>query len=435
MWGYVAVSSFGGPAGQIAMMHRVVVDERRWLTEDRFLHALNFCMLLPGPEAQQLATYVGWLMHGRRGALIAGGLFVLPGALAMLALSYFYVAFGQVPFVADALGGVRAAVVAIVVMAVVRLSKRALRTRMLKVWAVVTFILIAMALVPFPVMIFGSGVLGWLLGKQRPGWFATPGSQSSSGTESPPHLLDEDVPPLQARRALKAAAVALVLWLGPLVLLAVVAGSSSIFTQQASLFSRTAVLTFGGAYAVLGYVAQQAVYSYGWLSPADFVVGLGFAEITPGPLILVLEFVAFVAAYTHPGSLPPLLAGIIGATIAIWMTFVPCFFFIFLGAPFVERLRGNRAFANALAMITAAVVGVVANLGFWYSAATFFDVVTPTSYGPITVGIPTWSTINPGSIAIALLTAFVLIRLKWGPLRALACGAAAGILLGALHMM
>ncbi len=411
VWAYVGLNSFGGPAGQIAVMHREVVDRRRWISEQRFLNALNYCMILPGPEAQQLATYIGWLMHGVRGGAVAGALFVLPGFVVMMVLSAVYVVYGQVGWVAGLLFGLQAAVVAIVLQAVIRVGSRTLHSPALVGLAIGAFVALFFFAVPFPVVIGVAAVLGW--GSGRLGWMPAPPSSADHAVDSRPHLLpdDEAVPRSASRRALRAAGICLVLWLLPVVVLVATLGTDNIFTQEALLFSKTAVLTFGGAYAVLAYVSQQAVDRYGWLTTEDMATGLGLAETTPGPLIMVVQFVGFVAAYNNPGALPPLLAGVLGATITVWVTFVPCFFFIFLGAPYVERLRHNDAVRNSLAAVGAAVVGVIANLGVWFAGATLFEAS----------GSVNWVALGITGVALVLI-----LGLRWGTLTVLAVCAALG---------
>lgn len=429
VWAYVGVNSFGGPAGQIAVMHREVVEKRRWLSEARFLHALNYCMVLPGPEAQQLATYVGWLMHGVRGGAIAGSLFVIPGFIVMMALSVGYAVYGGIGWVAGALFGLQAAVVAIVVQALIRVGRRTLRSPFLRVVAALAFAALFAFGVPFPVVIAAAGLVGWLAGRARPGWLPTARHQSAGDDDDRPHLLpdDEAVDPARARGAFRAAAVCLLLWLAPVAALVALLGTDHIFTQQSLLFSKTAVITFGGAYAVLAYVAQQAVQAYGWISGADMVAGLGLAETTPGPLIMVVQFVGFLAAYNNPGNLPPLLAGAIGACITVWVTFLPCFFFIFLGAPHVERLRHSPALRHALTGIGAAVVGVIGNLALWFALTTAFGTLEATRWGPVRLLVPQWSSVVWPSLAITALAAVLVFRTGIGTLRILAICAAVGV--------
>jgi chromate transporter len=429
VWGYVGLNSFGGPAGQIAVMHREVVDNRRWLSEARFLHALNYCMVLPGPEAQQLATYVGWLMHGVRGGAIAGSLFVIPGVVVMMVLSIIYAVYGQVGWVAGALFGLQAAVVAIVIQAVIRVGRRTLHSPILRMVAALAFVALFFFAVPFPLVILVAGVAGWLVGRGRPAWIPTAGHQSAAPADQRPHLLpdDEAVDPVRSRGAFRAAALCLVLWLVPVVALVVLLGTDNIFTQQSILFSKTAVITFGGAYAVLAYVSQQAVQTYGWISAGDMVAGLGLAETTPGPLIMVVQFVGFLAAYNNPGDLPPLLAGALGASITVWVTFLPCFFFIFLGAPYVERLRHSHALRHALTGIGAAVVGVILNLALWFALTTAFAVVDLTVWGPVQVSVPDWASVIWPSVAITVLAVVLVFRFQVATVKVLATCAAVGV--------
>ena len=431
IWAYIGLNSFGGPAGQIAVMHREIVERRRWISERRFLHALNYCMILPGPEAQQLATYIGWLMHGTAGGVVAGVLFVLPGFLAMLVLAGTYALFGTVPWIAGLIFGLQAAVVAIVVEAVLRIGRRTLRTTALRVVAAASFLAILVLQVPFPFIVIGAGLFGWFMGGRKPEWFPLGAHDADGGGEPTDALLSDDdrVDRSTARRALRAAGVCAVLWLVPVVALVMTLGTSNVFTQEGLLFSKAAVVTFGGAYAVLGYVAQQAVGRYAWIGPQDMIVGLGLAETTPGPLIMVVQFVGFLAAYNQPGSLPPLVAGTLGAILTVWVTFVPCFLFIFLGAPYVERLRDNVAIRHGLTAVAAAVAGVVLNLAVFFALHTAFGTVDNHAYGPIQLPSPVWSTVKPASIAISLGAAVLVFRLRVGTLRVLAACAGVGAVL------
>jgi chromate transporter len=431
VWAQIGVNSFGGPAGQIAVMHRELVERRRWVSERRFLHALNYCMVLPGPEAQQLATYIGWLMHGVRGGAVAGVLFVLPGFVAMLALSAGYAVFGHVTWVAGLLFGIQAAVVAIVAQAVIRIGRRTLRSAALRVVAAASFVAIFALAVPFPVIVVVAAAFGWLAGSRRPGWFPQAGHGKEGEDADAVALLDDDerVSPATGRRALRAAGVCLLLWLAPVAVLLVALGTANVFSQEAFLFSKTAVVTFGGAYAVLGYVAQQAVDRYAWIAPGEMVTGLGLAETTPGPLILVVQFVGFLAAYHHPGDLPPLAAGLLGAAVTTWVTFLPCFLFIFAGAPYVERVRDNAALAHALTAIGAAVAGVVLNLAVWFALHTAFGTVTDHRLGPFHLLVPDVSTVHVASAAISVAAAAAVFRTRTATLAVIAGSAAVGALL------
>jgi chromate transporter len=435
VWAQIGVNSFGGPAGQIAVMHAELVERRQWISEKRFLHALNYCMVLPGPEAQQLATYIGWLMHGIRGGAMAGVLFVVPGFLAMLALSAAYAVFGQLSGVAGLLFGIQAAVVAIVADAVLRIGRRTLRSTALRAVALVSFVAIFAFDVPFPVIVVVAGLFGWVAGRWRPGWVPVGGHRDPpDGERAQPTVLtdDERISPAAGRRALRAAAACLLLWLAPVAVLLGALGSANVFSQQAVLFSQSAVVTFGGAYAVLGYVAQQAVEHYGWISPEEMVTGLGLAETTPGPLILVVQFVGFLAAYHQPGTLSPLTAGLLGALVTVWVTFVPCFLFIFAGAPFVERVRENAALARALTAIGAAVAGVVLDLALWFAVHTAFATVREGVAGPLRVPVPDVSTVQLASLAISALAAVLIFRARIGAVRVIVVCAAGGLLVAVL---
>ena len=371
-WLRIGLLSFGGPAGQIAVMHRILVEEKRWISEQRFLHALSYCMLLPGPEAQQLATYVGWLMHGTRGGLVAGLLFIIPGFLAMMALSFIYVIWQRHPLMDGVFLGLKAAVIALVVEALVRMGRRALGNPRARILALASFIGIAVFHVPFPLIVLGAGVMGYLLPRGA-GVAARPGAQ---GVAPVSELAIEEVtlartPPTPGR-AWRLLALWLPIWFAPVLLAAWLAGPAHVYTQLGVFFSQMAVVTFGGAYAALSYVAQQAVDSFAWITPAQMMDGLGLAESTPGPLILVLQFVGFLAGYQAAGSELPWLAAVIGAVMTVWVTFVPCFLWIFLGAPYVEALRGHARLTSALNAIMAAVVGVIANLALWFAMHVWF---------------------------------------------------------------
>ena len=435
VWAYVGLNSFGGPAGQIALMHRELVEQRRWLSERRFLHALNYCMVLPGPEAQQLATYVGWLMHGRRGGVIAGTLFILPGSVVMLALSVMYALYGSVDWVAGLLFGLQAAVVVLVAEAFVRISRRTLRSGALIAIATVSFLAITFFQVLFPIIIVVAALVGWLGGRRAPDQFpeAMPGHAS---TDEPEVLLADDagISRTARRRALRAGWIAAALWLVPVGILVLALGTASVFSQEAILFSQSAVVTFGGAYAVLAYVAQEAVFRYEWITSRDMVTGLGLAETTPGPLILVVQFVGFLAAFNNPGDLPPVIAGLLGAMLAIWVTFVPCFMFIFFGAPYVERLRENVALRHALTAVGAAVAGVVLSLALWFTLNTAFGDVVTERFGPLLVPIPDVTSVVWASVGISVLAAVLVIRFRMGTVRVLAVCAGVGMVVSVVGL-
>jgi chromate transporter len=415
-WGYIGLNSFGGPAGQIAVMHRVLVDEKKWISEERFLHALNFCMLLPGPEAQQLATYVGWLLHGWRGGLTAGTLFVLPGALVILVLSYIYAVFHSVTVVQSVFFGLKCAVLAIVVEAVIRIGKRALKSRFAYAIAITAFIAIFFFGVPFPAIVAAAALLGFVHARLRVG--------SMSGT----HAAIEVSARPSVLRSVTILATGLLIWFGPIVLVFAALGQDSVYFDIGTFFSKAAVVTFGGAYSVLAYIAQEAVGTFGWLQPGEMVDGLAMAETTPGPLIMVVQFVGFMAAYRDPGALPPVLAGTLGAVLTTWVTFVPCFLWIFLGAPYIERLRNNRALSAALAAITAAVVGVVLNLAVWFALHTLFTELSVKSAGPLQVLLPEVRTVIWSALALSILAAVATLRFHVGMLKVLAGCAAGGLL-------
>jgi chromate transporter len=430
VWLKVAILSFGGPVAQIAVMHRIIVDEKRWVGEERFLHALNYCMLLPGPEAQQLATYIGWLLNRAVGGLIAGTLFVLPGALVMLGLSVLYAGYQEVTIVQAIFFGIKAAVLAVVIEAVLRIGRRALKTRAMVVVAAVAFVAIFFLEVPFPLIVLAAGIVGYVGGRHRPAAFVVAGGHGAkAGAAMRPPVIDEsrlyEVRPTLGR-AVGVLAIWLTLWWGPVVAIVAAVGWDDVFTQIAIFFSKMAVVTFGGAYAVLAYVAQQAVEHYGWLAPGEMLDGLGMAETTPGPLILVTQFVGFLGAFREPGALDPMLAGTLGAVLTTWVTFTPCFLWIFLGAPYVETLRGNRALSAALATITAAIVGVVLNLAVWFAFHVVFAKVADVHVGPVKLLIPEWATLDLASLALAGAALVAMLRFKIGMMTTLAASAALG---------
>lgn len=432
VWLRVACLSFGGPAGQIAVMHRILVEEKNWISEGRFLHALNYCMLLPGPEAQQLATYVGWLMHRTAGGLMAGGLFILPGIIAIMGLSYVYAAYGNVSFVEALFFGLKAAVLAIVVEAVVRVGKRALKNRIMIALAAIAFVAIFFFAVPFPIIIIAAGLIGYAGARAGRPEFAPAGHGHGGSSAAIDSMLGEAVPEHvrpNTARAIRTAALWLALWLVPVIALLLVLGQASVFSQIALFFSKMALVTFGGAYAVLAYVAQQAVEHYHWLKPHEMLDGLGMAETTPGPLIMVLQFVGFMAAYRDPSGLSPMLAATLGGLLATWVTFTPCFLWIFVGAPYIERLRGNTGLAGALGAITAAVVGVILNLSIWFALHTLFRETVPVHAFPLDFDRPVLTSVDIPALVLSIAAATAIFRFKLGMLTVLAGSCAAGIVM------
>lgn len=428
VWCRVAALSFGGPAGQIAVMHRILVDEKRWVSENRFLHALNYCMLLPGPEAQQLATYIGWLLHGWRGGLVAGGLFILPGFLSILALSLLYAVYQDLTLVQGLFFGLKAAVLAVVVEAVIRIGRKSLKNRVMIAIAAASFLAIFFFEVPFPVLVLSAGVLGLLGGRLWPGSFnVIKGHEVDDGPSAALSDHASGHSPPTWRRALGVLSIGLPLWFGPVVLLALVFGRDHVLFIESVFFSKAAVVTFGGAYAVLAYIAQQAVEVYHWLRPGEMLDGLGMAETTPGPLVQVVQFVGFMGAYRNPAPFNPLLAAVLGSIVTTWVTFVPCFIWIFLGAPYIERLRGNRLLSSALSSITAAVVGVILNLAVWFALHVVFANIDESHRMGVRLLQPDLSTANLGAALIAAGAFFALFKLRWGMIRTLVVAAGIGI--------
>ena len=407
VWAQIGVLSFGGPAGQIALMHRMLVDERRWISDERFLHALNFCMLLPGPEAMQLATYVGWRLHGTLGGLIAGLLFVLPGACVILALSIAYAIYGDMPLVEAAFVGIKAAVLVIVIEAVLRVARRALKQPYHWLIAAAAFVAIFFFDAPFPLIIAVAASVGYFLSPSHP-QHASPQA------------------PIPLSRTLATAALWLAIWIIPLAIVAAWFGPAHTLADIALFFSKLAVVTFGGAYAVLAYMAQQAVETYGWLDAREMLDGLGLAETTPGPLILVTEFVGFLAAYRHAGT-PQLAFGILGAAVTLWATFAPCFLWIFTGAPYLDRLSANAKLSGALAGVTAAVVGVILNLSVWFALHALFARVEPVWHGPIRLWTPELASLDVTALLLAAFAAVLLLGFRLGILATLALTAAAAL--------
>jgi len=440
LWVKVALNSFGGPTGQIAVMHRYLVEEKRWISESRFLHALNYCMLLPGPEAQQLATYIGWLLHKTWGGVVAGTLFVIPGFICLLVLSILYTGYQELTLVQALFFGLKPAVLAIVLEAVLRIGKKALKTRLMVVIAGLAFIAIFFYDVPFPIIILSAAIIGYTGGRFWPAAFAAAKAKTTAADACNEPVVDalldggqaDHIKPSIARFC-KVLLVWSALWFGPILMILLFLGPQSVYFQQAAFFSKTAVVTFGGAYAVLAYVAQQAVETYGWLKPGEMLDGLGLAETTPGPLILVLQFVGFLGAYRSPGGIDPMLAGVLGAVVTTWVTFVPCFLWIFLGAPYVEALRGNRSLGTAMSGITAAVLGVVLNLAVWFALHTIFGSIRDVYAFGAHLLVPAWDTINVPTLLIAIFAVLALFRLKLGMMTTIGCCAALGVLYTALR--
>ncbi|MCJ1886603.1 chromate efflux transporter [Pseudomonas sp. LA21] len=425
-WLKLGFISFGGPAGQIAIMHQELVERRRWISERRFLHALNYCMVLPGPEAQQLATYIGWLMHRTWGGVIAGGLFVLPSLFILIGLSWIYIAFGEVPVVAGIFYGIKPAVTAIVVHAAHRIGSRALKNAWLWAIAAASFVAIFALNVPFPVIVLAAAVLGYFGGRLLPDKFVIGGGHGAAKTSYGPALIDDHTPtPEHARfrwsHLLRLALVGAALWLLPMGLLAASFGWNGTLTQMGWFFTKAALLTFGGAYAVLPYVYQGAVGHYGWLSPTQMIDGLALGETTPGPLIMVVAFVGFVGGYLHPmfGADHPFLAGAIAASLVTWFTFLPSFLFILAGGPLVESTHNELKFTAPLTGITAAVVGVILNLALFFG----YHVLWPNGFG----GGFDWP-----SALIAIAAAVALFRFKRGVIQVLVACALAGL---AVHLL
>ncbi|NJM51259.1 MAG: chromate efflux transporter [Sphingomonadales bacterium] len=408
-WGKIAALSFGGPAGQISVMHKELVEDRRWISHDRFMHALNFCMLLPGPEAMQLAAYCGWMMHGIRGGLIAGTLFILPGLLSIMALSIAYASYGNMGWMQGLFFGMKAAVLAIVLSALIRIGGKALGSFAAKLIAAAGFAALALFAAPFPLVVIAAAIAGYL-------WLK----------KAPAQLGDDQVERTSTRRA---SILIALLWAGTLGLLLLSTGMKSVWSDIALFFSQLAVLTFGGAYAVLAWVGQVAVTGKSWLAPGEMLDGLGMAESTPGPLVIVLQFVGFMAAYRNPGGLDPILAGILGGLLTSWVTFLPCFLWIFIGAPHIERLRGNAALSAALAGVTAAVVGVIANLALWFALHFLFKTNYMVQSGLFQMNLPDIASFNGGAAILSVIAAYLLLYLKWGLFRVMTVSLGLGVLM------
>jgi chromate transporter len=431
-WLKLGFINFGGPAGQIAIMHDELVDRKRWISNNRFLHALNYCMLLPGPEAQQLAIYVGWLLNGTWGGIVAGVLFVLPAFFLILWLSWTYAVHGDIAWVAAVFYGLTAAVIALVMAAVIRVGSKALKNPAMVAVAAAAFAAIFFVKVPFPVIIAVAALIGFIGVRVRPEVFPWPDERG--GTQADALIADHHVAVASRAgvKSLKVLIVGLAMWWGPLLVVVFLRGGSDTLSKEAFFFSQAAMVTFGGAYAVLGYINQAAVHHYGWLEPGQMVTGLGLAESTPGPLIMVTEFVGFLGAYRFPGGMDPVLAGVLGAAVTVWATFAPCFLWIFLGAPYVERLRGNRSLNAALDAVTAAVVGVILNLGVTFAIAALFDEVAQRHFLVFTFPVPEPASVDGFAIALAAIAFVGLWRYRWNVLWAVGGCAVAGLVYRAI---
>jgi len=407
VWWKIGILSFGGPAAQIALMHRMVVEERSWLTEKQFLNALNFCMLLPGPEAMQLATYAGWRLHGVVGGLIAGGLFVLPGAVVIAVLATIYVSYGDASLMHALFLGIKAAVLVIVVEALIKVSKRALKGKEHYIIAGLAFLGIFFLELPYPLLVLAVGIYGFFLSKS-----------------SPTNESVQALPTNSLRKTLKTTVTWLAVWWLPVLALWLL-GGADILLEMSVFFSKLAVVTFGGAYAVLAYMAQDVVAQFGWLNAGEMMDGLGLAETTPGPLILVTEYVGFLAAYKDGG----LLLGLAGAVVTLWVTFIPCFLWIFACAPYIEWLSGQSRLKSALSAITAAVVGVILNLSLWFALHVLFGTVTKTTAGPVTLWQPELITLDWRVAVLALISWVLLLKLHWNVIWVLVIAAFGGVTL------
>ena len=429
VWLRVAILSFGGPVAQIAVMHRIVVEEKRWIGEERFLHALNYCMLLPGPEATQLAVYLGWLLNRAWGGFLAGFLFVLPGVIVMMILSVFYAGYGERPVVLAVFYGIKAAVLAIVIEAVIRIGKRALKTDAQIAIAALAFVAIFVFDAPFPLIIVAAGLAGFVGARAWPAQFAPAAGHGRAAPMPPAVIAEERLYSVQPslKRATWISVLFAVVWLGPLAAIVAAFGVEDVYSRVGFFFSKLAVVTFGGAYAVLAYMAQQAVETYGWITAGEMMDGLGLAETTPGPLIMVTQFVGFLAAFRDPGTLKPMTAGILGGLLTTWATFAPSFFLIFLGAPYIEALRQNKALSAALAAITAAVVGVVLNLAVWFAVHVMFARVGEVALGPVRVPWPEWASVDAMTAVLSMAALVAMLRFKLSMITTLAAAALIGV--------
>jgi chromate transporter len=419
IWAKIGLLSFGGPAAQIALMQHELVEKRRWISEARFLNALNFCMLLPGPEAQQLSIYLGWLLHRSKGGLVAGLLFILPGFFCMLALSFIYVRFGHTAFIGTLFFGLKAAILAIVAQAIFRLAKKTLSTIFMMLVAVASFVALHFFDVPFPIIIVLAGITGLLGYGFSPHIFSNRNDNQNIHADS--YVIDEQIDKQQLLHtqpsiigSIKTALLWLAIWLLPVLAVVYIFGANSVLAKQATFFSQTALFSFGGAYAVLAYVAQRAVEEYQWLSPREMVDGLALAETTPGPLIMVLQFVAFVSAYRYQTDMSPIIAGIIASCLTVWVTFAPCFLWIFVGAPYIEKLRRHLRLQSALKTITAAVVGVIANLSLWFALHALFTDTVKFQWHGMSYELPDWTSVQWRLLAITVIALVASFKFKMG---------------------
>lgn len=426
VWVKVALLSFGGPAGQIAVMHKILVEEKKWIDENRFLHALNYCMFLPGPEAQQLATYIGWVLHGTRGGLTAGLLFILPGFVSILILSMVYALFQEVRVIEALFFGLKAAVLAVVIEAVIRIGKKALKNEVMVGVAGLAFISIFFFNIPFPVTIFVAALVGYLGGKIWEDKFYIIKPKQITGIDDVKHAQLQAIP--SWRRSIKVILIWGSIWIFPLLVLMALLGQEHVLVQEALFFSKASVVTFGGAYSVLSYIAQQAVHIFHWLTPGEMLTGLGMAETTPGPLIQVVQFVGFMGAYRNPLPFTPMTAAIFGSIVTTWMTFAPCFLWIFLGAPFVEHLRDNKSLSTALSGITAAVVGLIMNLAIWFFLHVLFERVDERIFWKLHLFVPQVQTIDFIALSIAVASLVAMLKFKQNMIKVLGVSAVVGML-------
>jgi chromate transporter len=432
-WTKLGFINFGGPAGQIAIMHDELVDRKRWISNNRFLHALNYCMLLPGPEAQQLAIYIGWLLNGNVGGIAAGVLFVLPAFFLILGLSWTFAIHGDIGWIAAVFYGLQAAVIALVAAAVIRVGSKALGNPLLVVIAAAAFVSIFLLKVPFPLIVIGAALIGLVGSRLAPRLFTSSGHGEGEDDKSIlGDAIDERVPKASWARTVRVLVIGLVVWWGPLFAVMAVRGADDTLSREAVFFSQTAMVTFGGAYAVLAYINQAAVHHFGWLEQGQMVTGLGLAESTPGPLIMVTEFVGFLGAYRFPGGLDPVVAGVLGATVTVWATFAPCFLWIFLGAPFIEQLRGNRALNGALSAVTAAVVGVILNLAVTFGIVALFDQVGRGELLNVTFPLPVVDSVDLFAAVLAATGFIALWRYRANVLWVIGSSALAGLVYRAL---